>query len=84
MALMIDYDAPDPPFRQLARILRGRIESGEIASRVPGERQLAREFGVAVVTVRKAMEVLRAEGLVRTEPGWGSFVIPPGERGQGR
>jgi DNA-binding GntR family transcriptional regulator len=77
---VIDYDAPDPPFRQLAAIIRGRIERAEIASRVPGERQLARDFGVAVVTVRKAMEVLRDEGLVRTEPGWGSFVIPPEER----
>ena len=40
-----------------------------------------REFGVAVVTVRKAMEVLRDEGIVRAEPGWGSFVIAEGERG---
>jgi GntR family transcriptional regulator len=78
---VIDYDAPTPPFRQLAAILRARIEAGEITSRVPGERPLAREFGVAVVTVRKAMEVLREQGLIRTEPGWGSFVIKPEDRG---
>jgi len=35
---------------------------------------------VAVVTVRKALDVPRDEGIVRTEPGWGTFVIPEGER----
>ena len=44
------------------------------------KRSLAREFGVAVVTVRKALDVPRDEGIVRTEPGWGTFVIPEGER----
>jgi len=44
------------------------------------KRSLAREFGEAVMTVRKDLHVLRDEGIVRTEPGWGTFVIPEGER----
>jgi DNA-binding GntR family transcriptional regulator len=47
---------------------------------LPGERQLQQEFGMAIVTVRKAVRVLRDEGIVRTVPGWGTYVIPPDER----
>lgn len=79
--MVIDYDAADPPYRQLAAILRARIESGEITTRLPGERHLQQEFGMALVTVRKAVRLLRDEGLVRTEAGWGTFVVPEGERG---
>ncbi len=77
---MVDYDAASPPYRQVAAVLRARIERGEITSRLPGERPLAAEFGVAVATIRKAISLLRDEGIVRTEPAWGTFVIPPEER----
>jgi len=40
---------------QLTAILRARIESGEITSRVPSERSFHQEFGLAPVTIRKAM-----------------------------
>ena len=46
MQLMIDRDAPDPPWVQLTAILRSRIASGEITSRLPGERALQQEFGL--------------------------------------
>ena len=67
--------APDPPWVQLAAILRSRIASGEITSRLPGERALQQEFGLAPVTIRKAVHQLRDEGLVRTTPGWGTYVV---------
>jgi DNA-binding GntR family transcriptional regulator len=73
-AVSIDYDSADPPYRQLAAILRGRIESGEITSRLPGEKALQQEYGLALATVRKAVKVLRDEGLVRTVPGWGTYL----------
>jgi GntR family transcriptional regulator len=75
----IDYDSAEPPYRQLAAILRARIEAGEITSRLPGERSLQQEFGMAIVTVRKAVRVLRDEGIVRTTPGWGTYVIERGK-----
>jgi GntR family transcriptional regulator len=75
----IDYDSAEPPYRQLAAILRARIEAGEITTRLPGERALQQEFGMAIVTVRKAVRVLRDEGIVRTTPGWGTYVIEPGK-----
>lgn len=70
----IDYDSADPPYRQLAAILRERIEAGEIKARLPGEKALQEEFGLALATVRKAVKVLRDDGLVRTVPGWGTYV----------
>ena len=39
---MIDYGAAEPPWRQLAAILRVKIESGEITGRLPGEKALMR------------------------------------------
>lgn len=72
---MIDPSSARPPYRQLADILRAKITGGEITARLPGERALADEYGVALGTVRKAIAVLRdEEGLVETTPGWGTYV----------
>ena len=79
-SVSIDYDSATPPYMQLAAILRRRIDGGEITARLPGEKSLQQEFGLALATVRKAVKVLRDEGLVRTVPGWGTYVVPPAER----
>ena len=82
----IDYDAGVPPYRQLAGFLRARIQSGEITRRVPSEKHLMAEYGLALGTVRKAIAVLRDEGLIHTVPGWGSYVGTaeprPGDRAE--
>ena len=76
-AFMINSDSAQPPYRQLAAILRGKIAAGEITARLPGERALADEYQVAMGTVRKAIAVLRDEdGIVETTPGWGTYVKP--------
>jgi GntR family transcriptional regulator len=74
---MIDRDSHVPPWMQLAEILRERIRNGEITNRLPGERSLQQEFGLAPVTIRKAVRKLADEGIVRTTPGMGSFVVKP-------
>ena len=68
--------APCPVYQQLAAILRAQIESGELRSGrpIPSERTLTQRYGVAVGTVKKAVEVLRTEGLVHTVIGRGIFV----------
>lgn len=76
----IDPGSGIPPYRQLAAILRQRITQGTLKGRLPGEKTLAQEWNVAVGTVRKALALLREEGLVATAPGWGSSVVAPGER----
>lgn len=72
---MIDKDDPRPAYVQLADILRARIASGAITSRLPSERDLQQEFGSAPMTVRKAVRLLVEEGIVTTVAGRGSFVV---------
>jgi DNA-binding GntR family transcriptional regulator len=38
------------------------------------------EFGLAPVTIRKAVHQLRDEGLVRTTPGWGTYVVKKNDK----
>ncbi len=56
--------------------LRRRIEAGEWSEslRLPNERLLATEYGVARNTIRTAMERLGADGGVRREVGRGTFL----------
>ena len=74
--MTVDPDAPEPPYRQLAAILRGEIESGDRPprSRLPSIHQLAEDHGLATATVVKALRLLKAEGLVTGTPGHGTFV----------
>ena len=73
---MIDRSRPVPPYLQLAAILRSQITSGERprGSRLPAVLALADEFGVAQVTVQKALKLLKDEGLVVAHSGYGTFV----------
>lgn len=61
---------------QLASHLRQEIVSGRIAlgARLPGEEQLKREHQVDRSVVRRAVQLLRDEGIVITRHGVGSFV----------
>jgi len=66
-----------PLYRQLADVLRQRIVSGDIQplSPLPSGKTLVGTYGVARGTVEKAIRVLQSEGLVRTVPGRGVYVI---------
>jgi len=79
---VIDFRDPEPPYVQLAGILRGQIERGELAPRrpVPSKRTLTQTYGIAGGTVDKALAVLRGEGLVKTVRGRGIYVTAPEER----
>ena len=72
----IDPIGPEPPYKQIAAILRERIESGRYGTgtRIPTESELVETYEVARSTARRAIEVLRKEGLVYTVPGRGTYV----------
>ena len=63
-------------YRQVATVVRERIESGSYppGSQLPTEASLVEEFGVARDTVRRAMALLAEDGLVVTSHGRGSYV----------
>ena len=75
----IDPIAPVPPYRQVAEIIRRRIESGKYLpdTRIPTESEIVEEFEVARTTARRAVGVLREAGLVYTVPNRGSYVSRP-------
>ena len=72
----IDHDAATPVYQQLAAILRTRIQSGDLPpGRVlPSEATLMQQFGIARETARKAVRVLRDEGIVHIVQGRGAYV----------
>lgn len=63
-------------YAALAAAMRARIVAGEwpAGSAIPAEQALAAEHGVALGTLRRAIELLAAEGLVAREHGRGTFV----------
>ncbi|MER5914936.1 GntR family transcriptional regulator [Streptomyces sp. NPDC001982] len=75
--MSIDREGPVPPYRQIAADLREQIESGAIpvGRRIPSLVELEATYGVARDTLRKAVQVLKDEGLVETVSGMGVFVV---------
>lgn len=57
-------------------MISGRIRSGDlkVGDRVPSLVDLTTEFEIANATAQKVIRQLRADGLIRTEPGIGSKV----------
>jgi GntR family transcriptional regulator len=73
---MINYASPIAPYRQVAAILRERIESGayQPGLRLPSINDLVQEFGVARTTAGKALRLLVAEGTAELSEGMGFYV----------
>jgi GntR family transcriptional regulator len=63
-------------YQQIAEELRSRVLAGDFAAgrMLPSESELSGEFSASRVTVRRALEVLRDEGLVDARQGFGWFV----------
>jgi GntR family transcriptional regulator len=66
---------PLPKYHRIYLVLREQLEDGRFAGGVPGELALMRQYGVARVTVRRALEQLAQEGLIAREPGRGTRAI---------
>ena len=73
-AVDIDPQSPEHPYQQLAGQLREQIESGKITSQLPSITYLTALTGLAVGTVRRAVNILVKEGIAQTVPGRGTFV----------
>ncbi|MGW0484279.1 GntR family transcriptional regulator [Nonomuraea sp. NPDC003214] len=74
---MLDYDGDTHIYLQIAEILRHRVAGLSSGHPVPSEADLQSEFGVARTTARRAIHVLREEGLIYTVQGEGTFVGAP-------
>ena len=73
--MSLDHDSPVALYEQLAAILRGQIERGELTGRVPSVKTIAQQYEVAQGTAERALAMLRQEGILRSAMGRGHFVV---------
>ncbi len=81
----MEGESADPRERvhvSAANRLRERIVDGTVpvGARLPSEVDLARELGISRVSLRAALAIVAAEGLVRRVAGRGTFVVSPETR----
>jgi GntR family transcriptional regulator len=66
---------PLPKYHQIYLVLREQLHEGRFAQGLPGELALMQQFGVARVTVRRALQELAGEGLIARERGRGTRPV---------
>jgi GntR family transcriptional regulator len=68
-----------PRYHRIADELRERIRRGDLlpGARLPNQRRLARDFGVTLMTLRQALELLEREKRIARRHGLGTFVAAP-------
>src|SRR5688572_13851600 len=76
MNLVIDRSSKTPVYEQLREQVTQLVRDGLLAGgqRIPSVRELARDLGVSVKTVRTAYDELAAENVIETRHGSGTFV----------
>jgi DNA-binding GntR family transcriptional regulator len=69
-------ERPDPPYMQVVKHIRQKIDSGALApdDLIPSARKITKEWNVSLATAAKVHATLRAEGLVEGVSGVGSKV----------
>lgn len=72
----IDRGNPQKLYLQLFEILKGKLDSGELAvdMQIPTEEELCRLYEVSKATVRQAISELSRQGYLRRQQGKGTFV----------
>ena len=73
---------PQRLYRQIAGQLRALITAGEwaVGTRLPAERDLARQLGVSRPSVREALIAMEVEGWVEVRTGSGVYVLDRSNR----
>lgn len=80
--MSLDPDDPRPPFQQVASALRAAILTRKIApgEKLPSHDELAATYGVARMTIQKALRTLKEEGLTVSRRGGGVYARARTER----
>jgi len=76
---IIDSESIVPLYKQLFNHLNSAIDRHQLkpGDRLPSENELAREFNISRVTIRRALQELAHQGKIVSVPGKGSFVLQP-------
>ncbi|WP_432018824.1 GntR family transcriptional regulator [Streptomyces sp. 1222.5] len=74
--MTVSQDDPRSAYEQVADDLRKRIASGALKAgqRLDGNAKMAEHYGVAAMTIRHALDILRREQLIVSQQGRGTFV----------
>ncbi|MDQ0993046.1 winged helix-turn-helix domain-containing protein [Streptomyces sp. V3I7] len=82
----IDPEAAEYVYRQVADHIAAEVASGKLhpGARLPGERALAEQYGVAIGTARRAVQELRERGLAVTLPAKGTFIADSQDQPEGQ
>ncbi|MBP2339040.1 DNA-binding GntR family transcriptional regulator [Saccharothrix coeruleofusca] len=75
--MALDAADPRPAYQQIADDLRRFIasEEAQVGDKLPSLTELQTKYGRAVMTLQKALDVLRAEGLVLSRQGEGTIIV---------
>jgi GntR family transcriptional regulator, arabinose operon transcriptional repressor len=77
----LDTTSQLPRYFQIYSALLAQIKTGALQAGValPSERQIAEQYGVARLTVVKALDLLEKDGLIDKQQGRGTFVLEQNE-----
>ena len=81
MEIVIDIDAPNPPFAQLIDQIKRAVSAGELrpGDPLPSIRQLAGDLELNNMTVAKAYRLLERDSVIESRGYRGTFVHPDGQ-----
>lgn len=61
-------------YQEIAEELRVRLADAPVGSVLPSESEMSGEYGASRVTIRRALEIVREEGLIAARQGFGWYV----------
>ena len=71
----MSHSLPLPKYHQIYLVLCEQLQEGKFDEGLPGELALMKQFAVARVTVRRALQQMAEEGLIKREPGRGTRPV---------
>ena len=71
----MNQSLPLPKYHQIYLVLCEQLQEGKFDEGLPGELALMKQFSVARVTVRRALQQMAEEGLIKREPGRGTRPV---------
>jgi DNA-binding LacI/PurR family transcriptional regulator len=74
--MTIDMQDPTPLYRQIVDDIEGKITSGELkpGDRIASQNELAKHYGVSLITIKKALAQLVNKGILFSRVGKGTFI----------
>lgn len=77
MKIILINGSSTPLYEQIKNAIKENIVGNTVASdaQLPSVRQLSKELGVSILTVKKAYDELEREGFIVIRQGLGTFVV---------